>query len=137
MNYLRHINESIKNFDCGFNFPTLVICAPVISLLVQRVQVAAKIAKIEGTFSSDLFENGPQYKKLIGDYKWHFIGSSLQAGMFSTLMFSRSPWFAIPFLIAAYQAGISVVRIVGGINYSLTEGRSGQSLKLRISFLGI
>ena len=134
MIHLQFLIESHIRNDYGCNIQTGLVLIPGISLIVQKVRAATKIRLVEagGPYEKN-FQETSYYKKLLMDYKWHFIGSAIQAIAFSTLMWRYSPWFAFPFLIAAYQAGRCALILIGGFDFIDNQNR----LKLRVGYFGI
>lgn len=97
---LNSISQKINDIEYGFNFSSLIILVPAISLIVQNIKIEAILKEFNdtGKFSSLRITE----RKIDRIYKWHACGAAIQIIAF-TILLGVSPLFLIPCVIACIQ----------------------------------
>lgn len=99
------IKQQIIAMDYGRNVQSLIVLVPSLSLVVQRMQINAILRTIENNYLHRPLDvlTSHEFTKITNIYKWHVIGSAIQAIAFALLMRPFPKAAAIPFALALGQ----------------------------------
>jgi hypothetical protein len=76
---LSGVRQNLENIDYAWNKPqTYFVFVPVLSLIIQRIQLAATLPLIDNSTPQNVAEADAKSRKFVNICKWHLRGSMLQ-----------------------------------------------------------